>query len=137
MYEVERVLLDLLGQDVALPCFDPWLILKEAGVQVDRYDSAIRSNSVPEPARNRTPAGSDVEATPPCCNTKFSEPRNRHRVITLLDQRESAALIAPRGIEPVPLRHRWIVAQSAEIRPVSDDAHTGMKCPSHFQCQRR
>jgi hypothetical protein len=38
VYEVVRVLLDLLGQDVAMPCLDPWLILKEAGVQVGRAD---------------------------------------------------------------------------------------------------
>ena len=47
------------------PRLDAWLILKEAGVQVDRYDSAIRSNPVTEPARDRAAAGSYVEAPPP------------------------------------------------------------------------
>ena len=46
VHEVERLLLDLVAQQVALLNLDPWLTFEEASVQIHRNDTPLRADPI-------------------------------------------------------------------------------------------
>ena len=96
VHEIERPLREAVGADVVAEHFDVRSadLLEEAGLEIRRGHMPVRADLLGEPARDRAASAADLQASSTSRDGEPLDPPDRERVETLLEQLESARLVA-------------------------------------------